>query len=262
MTVYDTSPGWQVDPPCQYGESRLTFRGPPRDVTGKYIVALGGSLTYGRQVLRPFPQLIEEQAGMPVVNLACHNAGPDVWTEDPVTADLLAGAKMGLVQLTGAVNQSNPYYSVHPRRNDRFLSATPLLRAIYRDVDFAEINFTRHLMRSLWARGADRFAPVANVLRELWLMRMRRLLAQMTGPVVLIWVAPHRPGAASDDPTGALPLISRDMLEALRPLVAAVVEHVGPCDWHERRTGADAADLGLHHNLAQRITPEVQKLIS
>ncbi len=35
----------------------------------------------------------------------------------------------------GAQNLSNRFYAVHPRRNDRFLRASTLMKTIFREVD-------------------------------------------------------------------------------------------------------------------------------
>jgi hypothetical protein len=57
----------------------------------------------------------------------------------------------------GAQNLSNRLYTVHPRRNDRFLRASGILRTIYRDVDFTEFHFTRHMLDHLRCLSEDRF---------------------------------------------------------------------------------------------------------
>ena len=51
-------------------------------------------------------------------------------TDDLRDSPALAVARLTVLQVTGAQNMSNRFYSVHPRRNDRFLKASPLLRAM------------------------------------------------------------------------------------------------------------------------------------
>ncbi|MBC7156036.1 MAG: hypothetical protein H5U20_00810, partial [Rhodobacteraceae bacterium] len=65
--------------PCQYGTSRLVFRGPRRPLAGAQVVCLGGSETYGRFVARPWPALLESALGGAVINLGVMNAGADVF---------------------------------------------------------------------------------------------------------------------------------------------------------------------------------------
>lgn len=232
MDVAQTGSGGPEYFPCHYGGSRVTFRGPRRDLDRDYIVMLGGSETYGRFVASPFPALLEARLEVPVVNLACVNSGPDLWLSDPALAQVIGRARMGVLQVLGARNLSNRYYTVHPRRNDRFVAAMPLLRALYREVDFTEIHFTRHLMQVLWARGAERFAPVAAELKAVWLQRMAAVIGVMPGRPVLYWVGDAPPPDHAHDPTRDPALVDRPMLNQLRPLVDTLVEHVATPDGH------------------------------
>jgi hypothetical protein len=62
-----------------------------------------------------------------------------------------------VVQVLAVQNLSNPYYTVHPRRNDRFLRASARLQNLYQDVDFTEFHFTRHMLQTLQMVSAPRF---------------------------------------------------------------------------------------------------------
>jgi len=212
--------------PCHYGMSRLTFRGPRRDLDGEYIAMLGGSETYGRFVIAPFPALVEEQLGVPVANLGYPNAGPDVYLGDRGVAEVAGAAHLAVVQVMGAQNQTNRFYTVHPRRNDRFVAATPALRAMYRDVDFTEFHFTRHLIHALWSKGPERFAPVAAELKALWVVRMKGILSRLPQRRVLLWTANNPPPDGLQGPEVEPMFVDRAMIGALRPHVAAYVEHV------------------------------------
>ncbi len=207
----------------------MLFRGPKADRVGPHVLYFGGTATYGKFIPRPFPALIESRTHLQSVNLGAVNSGPDLYLND---ADLLAmteGAAATVVQITGAPNLTNRYYSVHPRRNDRFLQASQLLRTVFRDVDFTGYHFTRHMLQGLQDLSADRFAILVEELQEAWVGRMTSLLAAIRGPVVLLWLADRPvPDVASPmDPVegqGEPLFISRPMVDALRPHVAAVVE--------------------------------------
>ncbi len=212
--------------PCRYGNSRLLFRGPRRDIERAFVAILGGSETYGKFVPDPFPDLIERDLGLPVANLGCMNAGPDVFlNEDSVTA-IAAQACVTVVQLLGAQNLSNRYYAVHPRRNDRFLGATPLLRAIFPKVDFTEFNFTRHMLRALQQSSADRFEVVAEELRAAWVARMKQLLSRLTGPTILLWMSDGGPPSPTRrvELAAAPLLIDTEMVSAIRALATGYVQ--------------------------------------
>ena len=212
--------------PCRYGASRLIFRGPRRSLDRPYVVFLGGTETYGKYVPEPFPDLVEDEIGYGAVNLGCVNAGLDVFLAEDSVSQIAQRAEAVVLQVLGAVNLTNRYYLVHPRRNDRFIGATPLLKALFRDVDFTEFSFTRHMLRALQAASPDRFEVVAEELRAVWLQRMTRLLGQLPQRTVLVWMSEQRPPVQGRraDLTGDPILVDAAMLAAVRPLAHSYVE--------------------------------------
>lgn len=212
--------------PCRYGNSRLLFRGPRRDLDAPYAAILGGTEVYGKFVPRPFPDLLEERLGRPVVNLGCVNAGLDAFLNDADTLQVARGADWAVIQALGAQNLTNRFYTVHPRRNDRFVAASAELRALYRDVDFTEFTFTRHLLAVLQARSPARFAAIAAELQATWRDRMTRLLSRLPGRRFLLWLGETAPPPAghATDPLAPAPFVDATMLRALGPLVDGVVE--------------------------------------
>lgn len=178
---------------CNYGASRLKFRGPARRLDRPYVAFLGGSETYGRFVRTPFADLVEERLGMACVNLGCVNAGPDALAHDPAVVEIARNARLCVVQVLGAQNLSNRFYRVHPRRNDRFLEALPVLQRMFREVDFTEFHFNGHLLTALRKSSPARFARVREELQRAWGARMRGLIAAIGTPVVLLHIG-HDPG--------------------------------------------------------------------
>lgn len=216
--------------PCRYGTSRVLFRGPRRNLDRPYVVALGGTETYGKFVPEPYPALIEAATGLCMVNLGYVNAGIDLYLKDPDVLDTAARARLAVVQIMGAQNLTNRFYTVHPRRNDRFLHASPLLRHIYRDVDFTEFSFTRHMLGALQAVSVDRFEVLAEELRAAWVSRMKCLLASLPCKTLLLWVAsapPPSPGRRSGLTHDPL-LVDAEMIAVLRAHAAHYVEVVAP----------------------------------
>ncbi|WP_324751470.1 DUF6473 family protein [Roseovarius sp. Pro17] len=212
--------------PCRYGASKLLFRGPERALTGRYAAFLGGTETYGKFIRRPFPALVEDRLGAPCVNLGWPNAGADVFLHDH---DVLAAASMAQVtvlQVAGAQNMSNRFYTVHPRRNDRFVQATSVLRAIFSEVDFTEFHFTRHMLGYLAHVGPDRFALLRLELQEAWVARMKLLVDRIDAPVVLLWMSSHPPQDRADVPGIAEDpaFVTCAMLRALAGCTAGIVD--------------------------------------
>jgi hypothetical protein len=214
--------------PCRYGKSKLLFRGPKHKLDQPYVAMIGGTETYGKFVEHPFPVLTGEMLGQQVVNLGMVNAGIDVFISDQSVVDICSNAEVTVIQATGAQNMSNRFYAVHPRRNDRFLRASNLLKTIYREVDFTEFNFTRHLLTALRDASPDKFLMVEQELKEAWVARMKTLVSSIESDVILLWLSDHSPDKTDDQPlNGVDPLfVDRDMLRQVEPFVAGIAEVV------------------------------------
>jgi hypothetical protein len=257
--------------PCRYGRSRALFRGPPRDLSGRYVAVLGGSASFGRQIARPYATLLDGSLGRPVVNLAAQNAGPDFYLADPAVLAIAARADLAVVELAGAEAVSNPFYAVHARRNDRVLGVTPALRSLFPEVDFAEIHFARHLLSVLRHSGADRFAIVARCLRATWRSRMQELLVHLPPRRVLldlgqdgagVWPAPPDPGV------GRLPPLAGGPATVLVTLSHAAI---GPGRPDSRLPDSRLPDTGLpdtglpdadgHRRIAEALLPRLRALL-
>lgn len=214
--------------PCRYGESRLIFRGPERDLDAPYSLFVGGTETYGKFLAAPFPALVEQETGRVCVNFGCINAGVDAFLSDPAALAVMRRAENVVIQVMGAHNMSNRFYRVHPRRNDRFLDASAVMKMIFREVDFTEFHFTRHMLGTLCARAPDRYATLRDELKQAWVARMRLLLNSIPGNKYLLWFSNHAPSADPGHPgLGPDPLfVDRAMLDVLHPLVSDVIEVV------------------------------------
>lgn len=261
--------------PCRYGASKLLFRGPRRRLSGRYAAFLGGTETYGKFIVRPFPALIEARTGAKCVNLGWPNAGIDVFLHDPDVLAVASRAKLVVLQVPAAQNMSNRFYSVHPRRNDRFVEASPMLRAIFREVDFTEFHFTRHMLRHLRHVAPDRFGLVRDELQTAWIARMRLLLHQIGAPVALLWLSAHPPGEEAECPdiTEDPAFVTRAMLEALRPKVLKVIEATASATalaygtnrmvFSEFEANAAAELLGpaAHEEAADALNPLISEIV-
>ncbi|PTX57277.1 hypothetical protein C8N43_1944 [Litoreibacter ponti] len=191
---------------CRYGQSKLLFRGPRRSLKKEYVAFIGGTETYGKFIEKPFVDQVEDALGIPCANFSAINAGVDAFVHDPSLTGLCNRAQATVVQVMGAQNMSNRFYTVHPRRNDRFLKASTLLKAIYPEVDFTEFSFTRHLLTTLKALSAQRFATIEMELRAAWVGRMESMLRQIAGHKILLWLKEPQPSAPSHANLGAEPL--------------------------------------------------------
>lgn len=214
--------------PCRYGLSRIMFRGPKRRLDSPYLAFIGGTETYGKFIKSPFPAQIEKQTDRRCVNLGCVNGGVDAFVNDRTIMEICQNAQATVVQIMGANFLSNRFYSVHPRRNDRFLRASTVLQAIYDDVDFSDFTFTRAMLNQLYDMSPNRFEIVVSELREAWSARMRNMIEQIGHDVILLWFSRDPPSDAhwadQQKPLSVDPLfITKSMLDDLRPNVRDIV---------------------------------------
>ncbi|MGB7244902.1 MAG: DUF6473 family protein [Sulfitobacter sp.] len=235
MTYGSLGPGALDYLPCRYGKSKLLFRGPKRRLDAPFIAFIGGAETYGKFIRTPFPAMTETELGVNCVNFGIPNAGVDVFLNDAMISHAVDQSRATVVQVLGAQNLSNRFYSVHPRRNDRIVAASPMVRTIYRDVDFTEFHFTKHMLNCLHVVSVERFATVRQELQAAWVARMRLLLERVNGKTVLLWMADRPPPLEADmgfHPTKSMdPLfVTREMLDALSSYATEFVEVTATAD--------------------------------
>ncbi len=264
--------------PCRYGLSRIFFRGPKRRLDTPYVAFIGGTETFGKFIDRPLASLVEREIGQTCVNLGCVNGGVDAFVNDPTIMATCHDAKVTVVQVMGANYLSNRFYSVHPRRNDRFLRASTVMQAIYSDVDFADFTFTRHMLTTLYAKSPERFDIVVSELREAWVARMRNMLNQIGPRSILLWFSKEplsdapwdtRPGKLSADPL----FISASMIDQLRPQVLDVIEaqpspvalamgtkgmYFSPA---QAKAASEMMSIGSHQEAAAKLVPALREFL-
>lgn len=112
--------------------------------------------------------------------------GLDCRLNDPALIDNARSARAFVMLLPPLGNLANPFYSVHPRRNDRFLAALPKLKALYPEVDFTEFDFTGHMLGTLAATCPARFSEMRRILRLTWQERLATLLTLLPDRGVLL----------------------------------------------------------------------------
>ena len=201
------------------------------------------------------------------------NAGIDAITCDPEIVKLAHNAVASVFQITSPRNMSNPFYKVHPRRNDRFLKPTSRLKALYPEVDFSEFSFTKHMMRRLYKVCPERFYALVDELQDSWEARMEHILAGNASPTVLLWFSDHAPGepleAFGFDPW----FVPRALLTSLQAKAARYVEVIASDEamaagtegmfFSELETDAARHVLGpfAHREAAAALVPVLKELI-
>lgn len=265
--------------PCRYGLSRIFFRGPRRPLDGSYVAFVGGTETYGKYIEHPFPALVEPSLGAVCANFGIVNASVDAFIHDPSVLSICNDAEVTVLQVMGAQNLSNRFYKVHPRRNDRFLSASTVLSALYADVDFSDFTFTRHMLSTLYARSPERFEILRVELQNAWVARMRLMVEQLGPRVVLLWFSET---PLSDDPWNVRPhpfradpmFVTRTMVETLRDKVLDIVEaQPSPAalargtagmvfPFTQSEAASELLGVAAHEEAAARLIPVLRKAIA
>lgn len=262
--------------PCRYGASKVLFRGPARKVRGEYVAYLGGNETFGRFVETPYPALGEAATGLKSINLGCLRAGIDAYMTSPGLIDICSMARVTVIQVMGAANMSNRFYTVDPRNNERFLRASKRFKEIYPEIDFSEFELTGHLLTGLARAGSDRLPLVRQELQCAWVARMRTLMAQIHSRKVLLWMSDHAPFCAQGGGTICRePLfVDRAMINAVADQADAVVEIVAtPAEieagrkrlvYSEIEEGAAQDMLGpvVHARVAEQLAAILPQLAS
>jgi len=213
--------------PCRYGDCKLTFRGPKQDLGTPYVAFFGGIETYGKFLAEPFIERLRPQLDLTCVNFGCANAGADLYVQDSFLLQAASRATVTVVEAMSAQNNSNRFYTVHPRRNDRFVQASAKMQLLFPDIDFAQISFTKHLLQVVKDEAPDRFAQIEEELQEAWIGRMHNAADFILGDVILLWVdQSERPEAVmAESPLGPEPLfVNEDMIAKVAPHFTEVVK--------------------------------------
>lgn len=250
----------------RYDGSKLAFRGPGCDFSRPFVAVLGGTETYAQRVARPYPALLAQGIGMQVANLGVMHAGVSLFGKERWILDIASQAEVTVIQVMGAQNMSNRLYCVHPRRNDRFLTYSSALRLIYPQVDFAEINFTGHLVSQLEKVSPERFSILVEELRWAWVQRMRRVVRVIKNDVHLLWLSERGADDPSDGPERCEPMfVNRAMLDELSPLISGITEVVFPGHRAPRPDvpfACHEADAPLHQVAADALARDLCPLLA
>lgn len=245
QSIYKHSP----DSRCHYGLSRLTFRGPEKSLKGRYITFIGGTQTFGKGTNTPFPDIVEKRLGRTCVNLGVANGSVDAFVNDPTVLTMARDGELTVVEVMGARNLSNRFYRVHPRRNDRFLQESTVLKALYPEIDFTEFDFTGHMLQTLEDTSAERFDILLAELREAWVARMRGLLRTIGGNAVLLSIKDARGQPVA-------PFVTNDMIDAIGADAITTIVFEQPSQ-AMRLLGGDQ-----HRSLGERIAGRIQEVIT
>lgn len=203
------------------------LRGPlPADLTpGSYGVCLGAAQTFGACVDRPFPRLLSDALGIPVLNLGFAGAGPELFLGNAKLLELVAHAKFAVVQVMSGRSISSSYFVARGgvgflKKRSATTTDTSGMLAISA---FAEL---------LKSEPIETVKVVVQEMRANWVTAFCDLLDKIPIPKLLFYFSTRMPhyienydsalGLMSDFPQ----LVNEEMLSALRPHADGFVQAI------------------------------------
>ena len=131
--------------------------------------------------------MLEREMGMPILNLGAQHSGAGFYIEDDAIHEIIESAQVVFVEAPSVVNQSNPFYRVHPRRNDRFVTALGPLHDLFPEADFVECHFTKHLITKLITIDSVRADIVFRTLQDEWVRNLTIMCVRWRAKTVVHW---------------------------------------------------------------------------
>ncbi len=134
MSYQPVAAGSAAESFCRYGRSQLWFRGPQRALDAPYVACIGGEETFGRFVETPFVAGLETRLNRRCINQGSLFMGAEALCRDAGLTEIANVAELCVLQVPGVAGQTNRFYRVHPRRNDRFVAPKQDLIELFPEV--------------------------------------------------------------------------------------------------------------------------------
>ena len=131
--------------------------------------------------------MLEREMSTLIHNLGAQHSGAVLYTEDDAIHEIIENAQVVFMKAPSVVNQSNPFYRVCPRRNDRFVTALGPLYDLFPEADFVECHFAKHLITKLITIDAALADIVFCTLQDEWLRDLTIMRALWRARTVVHW---------------------------------------------------------------------------
>ena len=225
----------------QLEKTGLWFRGPKPNYLqkGRYAVCIGAAQTFGCFCQNPFPQRLQEQLDMPVLNLGYGGAGPYFFLKHSALLDYINKAEFVVVQVMSGRSESNALFrsgglELLTRRSDGIkLGADAAYRELLEDSLWRKIPIAKSRFRKVDSIfGAKKAKKVVTETRDNWIVHYQALLEKISVPKVLFWFSKRSPDYQEKyDKLGNLfgdfpQLVNRGMVNEISPFCDEYVECV------------------------------------
>lgn len=205
----------------------------------QFVTCLGAAQTFGALCRQPFPALIQESIGQPVLNLGFGGAGPSFFLNDPELINVVNRSSLAVVQVMSARSTSNSLFQSTGtdfvlRRSDgkQFAAEQIFVSLLKQGQGIGPFRPKRFLPRIMATIGQQKVKRIVRECRESYLEEYSELLGRIKVPKVLLWISKRAPEyqeryAAIGELFAEFPqLVNRGMVEQLRTQCDAYVECV------------------------------------
>lgn len=211
----------QIIDPSRHRPLRIRGPRPARLDPGEYFVCLGAAQTFGRFCLRPFPTLLQQRLGLPVLNISHGGAGPSFFSRNPQPLlRYLNGARFVVLQVMSGRSEGNSLFESNGVGHYR------------RRADGCELGSDAAFDELIRTAPRAVLARVVQETRDNWVASYGRLLDEMASPSVLFWFSSRRPDyRQSEDSVAGLfgefpQLVNGEMVRQVRARCDAFVSCV------------------------------------
>lgn len=176
--------------PFQIRGCEIPFRGPAFDPfsaePGSYFSCLGAAQTYGCFYERPYPTLVSEAVGMPVLNLAVGGAGPRLYTLIEPLIDAINRGRFVILQCMSGRSESNARYEAHG-----YVESV-------RERSTGKVVTSSDAWHAIAQEGLDSALERIQESRRSWIESTYRLLDLVKVPVIFFWYSRREPDYVID----------------------------------------------------------------
>ncbi len=220
-------------------DTGLVFRGPePRDLKqGQYFACLGAAQPFGCFCERPYPTLLQERLGLPVLNLGHGGAGASFFLKHQPLLDRVNRAAFAIVQIMSGRSESNSMFDSSgweylTRRTDGArMSSIAAYSELLRSAAPASFRIGQREAYFL-LRPPPHVEKVVAETRANWVQSHKTLLSRISVPTILLYFSKRQPSyrelycnvhlLLNDFPQ----LVNAEMIQQVRDEASAYVECV------------------------------------
>ena len=200
----------------------IYFRGPAFDPddTGDFFTCVGAAQTLGIYVERPYPTLLSERLGIPVLNLALGAVGPGFYLAHPELIDQINKGRFLILQVMSARNEASSRFE-----------PTAVIEML-KDRTTGDVMHSGAAWAVVKAESEDSAQQYVDEVLKTWVANYVALLERIKVPVILFWYSQrasdavqHTVAADLDWTMGVFPqFVDNASLTQIRQLVDGFAE--------------------------------------